>query len=337
MSYTIPIYTAEGMFNPAQKDLDMSLNAIRNVALLETVAMNTGSVVAGDSLAIGTAPSQVTLTALGVATQAYNFPVVMGQDTQVLALDGNSGQLKWEAMGGAGGVTSVNTVAGDVNLVSMTLNITPSGQDIAIDIPSVVTSLNGLNADVGITSSSLTVDQSGQNITVDLPSGGFVTSVSGLSGGTASGTVTLTSISLDVVTQSSTEVSIDLRSNIVNDVNTISGSLSIAGGAGITVDTNTAQTVTISTSALAGLASPQLTDVGNTSFSITNVSTDLTNTSVVLSCIQVPDQPGDQSVWLTNTYPTGSVSGDGGSLTFNFASAITASSQLQVAYHIPKF
>lgn len=325
------------MFNPAQGDLDMSQNAIRNVALLETVAMNTGSVVAGDSLAIGTAPNQVTLTSLGCPTQSYNFPVATGLDKQVLALDGNSGQLKWEAVGGVGGVTTLNTTSGDVNLISMTLNITPSGQDIAIDIPSVVTSLNGLNADVGLTSSSLTVDQSGQNITVELPSGGFVTSVSGLSGGTASGAVTLTSISLDVVTQSSTEVSIDLPSNIVNDINTISGSVAIAAGAGITVDTNTAQTVTISTSALAGLASPQGSDVGNTYFTITNISNDLTSTSVVLSCIQVPDQPGDQSVWLTNTYPIASVSGDGGSLTFNFASAITASSQLVVAYHIPKF
>lgn len=333
MSYTIPMYTAEGMFNPAQRDLDMSQNAIRNVALLETVAMNTGSVVAGDSLAIGTAPSQVTLTALDCATQSYNFPTAVGTDKQVLGLDGNSGQLKWLSGGGGGGVTSLNSETGDVSLSTNSLNINASGQNIAIDLDStkVVTDLNMMQGSVGLSSDSLTVSTSGNNVTVELPSSGLVKTLNLMSGD-----ISIESMSLTVTTQDN-NVLIDLPANFVTAVNEWNGSVTIAGGTGVTVDTNTEQTVTISTTALAGLASPQVSDVGNTSFTITNVSTDLTNTSVVLSCIQVPDQPNDQAVWLTNTYPIGSVDGDGGSLTFNFASAITLNSQLQVAYHVPKF
>ena len=369
MSTTITMNTAEGMFNPAQSDLNMSLYEIRNVAAIEAVAMNTGSVVAGDSLAIGTAPSQVTLTALGCATQAYNFPAEEGTDQQVLSLDGNSGQLKWASVSGIGGVTTLNDLSGNVTIGSLTLSVSTDleANQINIDISgakTVVDDLNTLSGSVGITSSSLTVGADGNNITIDLSgSGAGVSDLNSLSGSVgitsssltvgadgnnitielASGTgvTDVNTLSGSVVISSGTltvgivdnELSIEFPGNVVNDVNGLNGSVTIDAGEGITVSTVN-QYVTIATSALAGLASPASGDIGNATFTISGVSASLTSTSVVLSCVQVPDQPGDTNVWLVNSVPS---SANGGSITFNFASVLTTGSQLKVAYHVPKF
>jgi hypothetical protein len=180
----------------------------------------------------------------------------------------------------------------------------------------------------GITSTTLTVDTSGNDITIEMATGSGVTDVNSLSGsvGLTSGTLT---IGNDV---GSNSITIEFPGNVVNDVNGLNGSVTIDAGDGISVSAVN-QYVTISTTALAGLASPVTGDIGNSTFTITGVSASLTATSVVLSCVQVPDQPGDTNVWLVNSFPS---SANGGSITFNFASVITTSSQLLVAYHVAK-
>jgi len=362
--------TAEGMFNPAQSDLNMSQNAIRNVALVETLEMNTGAVVAGDSLAIGTAPSQVTLTALGCATQAYNFPAAEGTDQQVLSLDGNSGQLKWASISGVGGVTAINDLSGNVMIESITLDISNNVETnkITIELPSTKTTvddINTLTGSVGITSTSLTVGADGNNITIDLSgSGAGVTDLNTLSGSinitsatltvdisgnditielpTSSGVLDVNSLTGNVGITSGTltigndvgsnSITIEFPGDVVNDVNGLNGSVTIDAGDGISVSAVN-QYVTISTLPC-GLAVPGVGDYGADTFTISSVSASLAATSVVLASMQVPDQPGDKQTYLVSATPTAA---NGGSITFLFANNMHNPSDLQIAWSIAKF
>jgi hypothetical protein len=84
---------------------------------------------------------------------------------------------------------------------------------------------------------------------------------------------------------------------------------------------------------LTGLASPNSTDWGQSSFRITGVNPNLTSSSIVQSTIQIPDQVGDTSVWLVNSIPT---SDAGGTIIFNFASPITDNSLLTISWFVSK-
>jgi len=76
-----------------------------------------------------------------------------------------------------------------------------------------------------------------------------------------------------------------------------------------------------------GRATVEGGDVGQTSFTVP-VHPTVSASSIVIATIQVPDQPGDQSVWLINTVP------GPGTLTFNLAAPITAGSQLVISWLI---
>lgn len=75
-----------------------------------------------------------------------------------------------------------------------------------------------------------------------------------------------------------------------------------------------------------GLARPLVTDMGNTFFTIPVAY--VTALSLVMATIQIPDQPGDQSVWLVNSVP------GPGSITFNLAAPITLNSQLSITWFV---
>ena len=76
-----------------------------------------------------------------------------------------------------------------------------------------------------------------------------------------------------------------------------------------------------------GRATVEGGDVGQTSFTVP-VNPAVSANSIVIATIQVPDQPGDQNVWLINTVP------GPGTLTFNLAAPITAGSQLVISWLI---
>ena len=77
---------------------------------------------------------------------------------------------------------------------------------------------------------------------------------------------------------------------------------------------------------LTGNASPGSGDIGATSFFVTLPG--ITTASIVLATLTVPDQPGDQSVWLVSTVPTTDT------ITFNMASIITIGSQLVISWFV---
>ena len=119
--------------NPATKDQDMTGYAIRNCAEVETIGLSTGLLSCND-ITIGS-ENQVTLTALGLSgDQAYNFPAEPGTSGQFLALTGGSGQLAWVSGSPSAGVESVNTLIGAVGIISSTMTVADSGNNITIEL-----------------------------------------------------------------------------------------------------------------------------------------------------------------------------------------------------------
>jgi len=152
--------------NPATKDQDMTGYAIRNCAEVETIGLSTGLLSCND-ITIGGEAEKVQLTALGVSGgQVYNFPAEPGTSGQFLALTGGSGQLAWVTGSASAGVESVNTLIGAVGIISSTMTVADSGNNITIELNDAYATVEQLGA-VETTADQALLDASGAKATAD--------------------------------------------------------------------------------------------------------------------------------------------------------------------------
>jgi hypothetical protein len=136
--------------------------AIRNCAVVETIGLSTGLLSCND-ITIGGEEDKVTLTALGLSgDQAYNFPAEPGTSGQVLALTGGSGQLTWLTCSPSAGVSSLNTLIGDVGIISSTMTVSGELNNITIELNDVYATLQELGAVEIIASNAETIAYAAQ-------------------------------------------------------------------------------------------------------------------------------------------------------------------------------
>jgi hypothetical protein len=234
----------------------------------------------------------------------------------------------WDATRGnyngvaAAPVATLNTLAGLVEIVSMTLSITPdiSNGQIALDVAMpYVSALDGLSGEVLLTANngSIVKELSGQEIdlrvAVPLPAG---------------------STDGDYPTWDTVSSSYGVGTAPVASLNGLNGILGISGGEAIAVETSGAYII-ISTALPSGLAVPGVSDETALSFTISGVSVNVTATSVVHATVQYPDNIATpQDAWLVYATPSDA---NGGSITFFLSSAISSGSTLKIAWMVDKF